>query len=153
MPDEIEEVAEEDFLAGVCEFPANVNNMPSKIVFKNPFQTIDDLIDTVFVKNPDGTVEEVKYGLPIEGKIVGFRKDMMALKEIENTFGEEGIMISSPKRPTELMTIAEWTAEFKSDPLPLLFAGRVYWQSFGGGVRTRRPATAREVKFLKLGRY
>jgi hypothetical protein len=152
MPDEIEEVAEEDFLEGICEFPASVNNRPSKIVIANPNMTIDDLIQSVFVKGVDGVITEVKYGLPVEGKIVGFRKDMMALAELENTFGDQGILLSSPANPTALMTIAEWETKFGTDPLPLLFAMRTWWKSMGGGVQVTRPATAKEVKYLKLGR-
>lgn len=152
MPDEIEEVAEEDFLEGICEFPASVNNRPSKIVIANPNMTIDDLIQSVFVKGVDGVITEVKYGLPVEGKIVGFRKDMMALAELENTFGDQGILLSSPANPTELMTLAEWETKYGTDPLPLLFAMRTWWKSTGGGVQVTRPATAKEVKYLKLGR-
>ncbi len=152
MPDIIEEVVEEDFLEGICEFPASVNNRPSKIVIANPNMTIDDLIQSVFVKGVDGVITEVKYGLPVEGKIVGFRKDMMALAELENTFGDQGILLSSPANPTALMTIAEWETKFGTDPLPLLFAMRTWWKSMGGGVQVTRPATAKEVKYLKLGR-
>lgn len=152
MPDIIEEVVEEDFLEGICEFPASVNNRPSKIVIANPSMTIDDLIQSVFVKGVDGAITEVKYGLPVEGKIVGFRKDLMALTELENTFGDQGIMFSSPANPTELMTLAEWETKYGTDPLPLLFAMRTWWKSTGGGVQVTRPATAKEVKYLKLGR-
>jgi len=153
MPDEIEEVSEgEDFLEGICEFPASVNNRPSKIVIANPNMTIDDLIQSVFVKGVDGVITEVKYGLPVEGKIVGFRKDMMALAELKTTFGDQGIVLSSPANPTESMTLTEWEAKYGTDPLPLLFAGRVWWKSMGGGVQVTRPATAKEVKYLKLGR-
>ena len=153
MPDEIEEVSEgEDFLEGICEFPASVNNRPSKIVIANPNMTIDDLIQSVFVKGVDGVITEVKYGLPVEGKIVGFRKDLMALQELETSFGDRGILLSSPANPTEMMTIAEWEAKFGTDPLPILFAMRTWWKSMGGGVQVTRPATAKEVKYLKLGR-
>lgn len=152
MPDIIEEVVEEDFLEGICEFPASVNNRPSKIVIANPNMTIDDLIQSVFVKGVDGVITEVKYGLPIDGKIVGFRKDLMALQELEASFGERGILLSSPANPTALMTIAEWETKFGTDPLPLLFAMRTWWKSMGGGVQVTRPATAKEVKYLKLGR-
>ena len=115
MP-EIEEVSEgEDFLEGICEFPASVNNRPSKIVIANPNMTIDDLIQSVFVKGVDGVITEVKYGLPVEGKIVGFRKDMMALAELENTFGDQGIVFSSPANPTGSMTLAEWKAKYGTD--------------------------------------
>ena len=152
MPDIIEEVVEEDFLEGICEFPASVNKRPSRIVIANPSMTIDDLIQSVFVKGVDGAITEVKYGLPVEGKIVGFRKDLMALTELENTFGDQGIMFSSPANPTELMTLAEWETKYGTDPLPLLFAMRTWWKSMGGGVQVTRPATAKEVKYLKLGR-
>ena len=153
MPDEIEEVSEgEDFLEGICEFPASVNNRPSKIVIANPNMTIDDLIQSVFVKGVDGVITEVKYGLPVEGKIVGFRKDLMALQELETSFGDRGILLSSPANPTEMMTIAEWEAKYGTDPLPLLFAGRVWWKNMGGGVQKVRQATAKEVTYLKLGR-
>jgi hypothetical protein len=150
---EIEEVSEgEDFLEGICEFPAIVNNKPSQVIIANPFMAIDDLIQSVFVKGSDGTVKEVQYGLPIDGKIVGFRKDLMALQELEASFGERGILLSSPANPTALMTIAEWETKFGTDPLPLLFAMRTWWKSMGGGVQVTRPATAKEVKYLKLGR-
>ena len=153
MP-EIEEVTEneEDYLEGICEFPAIVNNKPSQVIIANPFMAIDDLIQSVFVKGSDGVVKEVQYGLPIEGKIVGFRKDLMALQELETSFGDRGILLSSPANPTEMMTIAEWEAKFGTDPLPILFAMRTWWKSTGGGVQVTRPATAKEVKYLKLGR-
>jgi hypothetical protein len=133
---EIEEVSEgEDFLEGICEFPAIVNNKPSQVIIANPFMAIDDLIQSVFVKGSDGTVKEVQYGLPIDGKIVGFRKDLMALQELEASFGERGILLSSPANPTALMTIAEWETKFGTDPLPLLFAMRTWWKSMGGEFR------------------
>lgn len=153
MP-EIEEVSDgEDYLEGICEFPASVNKRPSRIVIANPSMTIDDLIQSVFVKGVDGAITEVKYlGLPVEGKIVGFRKNMMALAELENVFDDQGIMFSSPANPTELMTLTEWETKYGTDPLPLLFAMRTWWKSTGGGVQVTRPATAKEVKYLKLGR-
>ena len=153
MP-EIEEVTEneEDYLEGICEFPAIVNNKPSQVIIANPFMAIDDLIQSVFVKGSDGVVKEVQYGLPLEAKIVGFRKDLMALQELETSFGDRGILLSSPANPTEMMTIAEWEAKFGTDPLPILFAMRTWWKSTGGGVQVTRPATAKEVKYLKLGR-
>lgn len=143
---------EEDFLSGICEFPAIVNHKPSQVIIANPFMAIDDLIQSVFVKGSDGVVKEVQYGLPIEGKIVGFRKDLMALQELETSFGDRGILLSSPANPTEMMTIAEWEAKFGTDPLPILFAMRTWWKSMGGGVQVTRPATAKEVTYLKLGR-
>ncbi len=143
---------EEDYLEGICEFPAIVNNKPSQVIIANPFMAIDDLIQSVFVKGSDGVVKEVQYGLPIEGKIVGFRKDLMALQELETSFGDRGILLSSPENPTEMMTIAEWEAKFGTDPLPILFAMRTWWKSMGGGVQVTRPATDKEVKYLKIGR-
>jgi len=153
VPDIIEEVADnEDFLEGICEFPAIVNNKPSQVIIANPFMTIDDLIQSVFVKGEDGAVKEVQYGLPVDGKIVGFRKDLMAFQELETSFGDRGVLLSSPANPTTLMTVAEWTDKYGTDPFPLLFAGRVWWKNMGGGVQKVRQATAKEVTYLKLGR-
>ena len=71
MP-EIEEVADnEDFLEGICEFPASVNKRPSRIVIANPSMTIDDLIQSVFVKGVDGAITEVTSDCRLRARSLG----------------------------------------------------------------------------------
>ena len=137
---------EEDFLAGLCEFPAEVNNKPSQITISNPFITVDDLIKSVIVKTSEG-IQELPYPTETTGKILGFRKDLDALQIL----GKEGIHFSSPANPTKLLTAEQWTEEFGTDPFPIIFAMRTWWKNMGGGVQTTIP-NKKVVEYFKLGK-
>ena len=88
---------EEDYLEGICEFPAIVNNKPSQVIIANPFMTIDDLIQSVFVKGEDGAVKEVQYGLPVDGKIVVAALDgELTVKRLSTRHGRVQLLPANP---------------------------------------------------------
>ena len=150
MPDEFEDVIEEDFLEGICQFPAEVNRKPSRIQIASPFISFGDLIKSLVVDTPDGP-KEIPYVPGAQEKVIGFIKDQLTIDFLQSTYGDRGILVASPADPVAPMTVKEWEDQYGTDPIALVLMMRLWW-NVSGGVKTTKPAIKGNVTYTKLGR-
>ena len=138
---------EEDFLAGICQFPEEVNAKPSQIRIASPFIGFSDLIKALVIDTADGP-KEVPYAEGIQtGKIIGFVKDQLTIDFLQANYAGRGILIASPASPKQLMTVAQWEEQYGTDPIAIILMMRLWWKGMGGGVRPMK-----NVEFKKLGK-
>jgi hypothetical protein len=79
---------------------------------------------------------ETASGVP--GKILGVVLNEQAVQIVQATYGGRGIVIEDAHG--RRLTVPEWRAEFKTDPLAQLAISRAYLATTGPGVQTYRPA-------------
>lgn len=93
----------EDYLEGICEFPAIVNNKPSQVIIANPFMTIDDPDPVCVCKGRGRRCERGSVWIAGRWQDCRIQKGLMAFQELETSFGDRGVLLSSPANPTALM--------------------------------------------------
>jgi hypothetical protein len=79
---------------------------------------------------------ETANGIP--GKILAVVINEKAVEMVQATYGGRGIVIEDANG--RRLTVPEWRAEFKTDPLAQLAISRAYLATTGPGVQTYRPA-------------
>ncbi|OPX80429.1 MAG: hypothetical protein A4E45_00049 [Methanosaeta sp. PtaB.Bin039] len=129
----------EDWLA-CLEFEGEEKNLPTGYQIRSPGLFILDFVAAYIVLD-EGEIKSInpwEAGQGVPGKILGVVINEKAVKMVQATYGGRGIVIEGADRSR--LTVPEWRARFKTDPLALLAISRAYLATTGPGVRTYRPA-------------
>lgn len=132
MPEDEVEIKEgeeeEDWLDGLCVFPADSADKPYQLRIASPFLGFTNLIKAIVVDTEDGPAQ-----IPYDPKkryenVIGFLKDELTIDFLQKTYAGRGILLADPDNPKKLYTLQAWEKEFKTDGLAVILMMRLWWK-------------------------
>jgi hypothetical protein len=129
----------EDWLA-CLPFTGEERFLPVGYQIRSPGIMILDLV-AAYVVLDRGEIKTINpWTLPggIPGKILAVVLNEKAVEMVQATYGGRGIVIEDANG--RRLTVPEWRAEFKTDPLAQLAISRAYLATTGPGAHVYRPA-------------
>lgn len=128
--DIVEEIEgeEEDYLDGLCVFPADAADKPSQLRIASPYLGFTNLIKSIVVSTQDGPSVIPYDPLKRYENVIGFIKNDLTIDFLQKAYDGKGILLAAPNNKKKLYTLQQWEEEFKTDGLAVILMMRLFWK-------------------------
>ena len=128
--DIVEEIEgeEEDYLDGLCVFPADAADKPSQLRIASPYLGFTNLIKSIVVSTQDGPSVIPYDPLKRYENVIGFIKNDLTIDFLQKAYDGKGILLAAPNNKKKFYTLQQWEEEFKTDGLAVVLMMRLFWK-------------------------